>query len=78
LHSVSGGSGQTGQSPFVRLAEFSSMVRAHFPCSFIACRHLFRAQIEKEIAAVEMFHYTKRAATSGFFRVLFRTKKSSK
>jgi hypothetical protein len=49
--SVSGGSSRTGKSPFIRLAESSSM-RVHLPRSFSACEHLFRSQIEKEIAAL--------------------------
>jgi hypothetical protein len=46
------------------------MVRAHCPCSFAACGHLFHAQIEKEIAALGLFYYRKKAAVSGFFRAL--------
>jgi hypothetical protein len=39
---------------------------------YTACRYLFRAQIEKEFAAVAKFYYRKRAATSGFFRTYFK------
>jgi hypothetical protein len=42
-------------------------VRAHRPCSWLACNRLFRAQIEKEITALEFFIAEKEPPQAAFF-----------